>query len=95
LSKARIWRHHRPELVEFVIPGKLFMNGHDPVQQMIKHTEIDGMKKNRQDNSHWRDACHIPEDASCDSYRSNSPILNRFSSLCVFSLSHHCHVLVV
>jgi len=62
-SEARIWRHHRPELVEFVDPGMLFEEGRYPVHPMLKHTEIDSMKNIGYDNSHRRDAFHIPEDA--------------------------------
>jgi len=63
LSKARIWKHHRPELVEFVNPGILFEEGHYPVHRMFKHTEIDIMEDIGYDNSRWGDAFHIPEDA--------------------------------
>jgi hypothetical protein len=41
-NEARLRRHHRPEPTEFVIPGILFMEGHH--HEMIKYTEIDGMK---------------------------------------------------
>ena len=62
LSADRIWRHYRPELIEFVDPGMLFKEGRYPVHQMLKHTEIDGMKNIGYHNSHCRDAFHIPED---------------------------------
>jgi hypothetical protein len=62
LSEARIWRHHHPELVEFVNPGMLFKKGRYAVHQMLKHKKIDGMKNIMYDNSHRRDAFHILED---------------------------------
>jgi len=61
-SEARIWRHHRPELVAFVDPGMLFKAGCHPVHQMLKHTEIDGMKNIGYDNRLRGYALHIPED---------------------------------
>jgi len=54
---------HFADVVEFVDPGMLFEEGHYPVHQMLKHTEIDGKKNIWYDNSHRRDAFHIPEDA--------------------------------
>jgi hypothetical protein len=62
-SEARIWRHHRPELLEFVDPGMLFKEGRYTVHQMLQHTEIDSMKNIGYDNSRRRDAFHIPDDA--------------------------------
>jgi hypothetical protein len=62
-SEARIWRHHHPELVEFVDPGMLFEEGYYQVHQMLKHTELDGMKNIGYDNSRQGDSFHIPEDA--------------------------------
>jgi len=44
MSEARILRHRRGELVEFVDPGMLFEEGRYPVHQMFKHTEIHYMK---------------------------------------------------
>jgi hypothetical protein len=58
--EARIWMHHRSELVEFVGPGMLFKTGRLQVHQMLNHTEIDGMKNISFNNSRWRDAVHIP-----------------------------------
>ena len=40
----------RPELVEFVNPGMFFKEGYNPVHQMLKHTDIDGMKDIRYRN---------------------------------------------
>jgi len=45
LSKARIWRHHYPEHVEFVNPWMFFEEDHSPVHQMLMHIVIDSMKK--------------------------------------------------
>jgi len=61
-NEARIWRHHRPGLVEFICPGMLFEGGHYPVHQMLQHTHIEGMKYIGYNNNHRRDAFHIPED---------------------------------
>jgi hypothetical protein len=58
-----IWRHYQPELVEFVDSGMLFEVERDPVHQMHKHVEMDGMKNIWYDNSPRRDAFHIAEDA--------------------------------
>jgi len=63
-SEARIWRHHHPELVEFVDPGMVFEEGCYPVHQMLKHTEIDRVKIIGYNNSRQRDAFCLPEDAS-------------------------------
>ena len=79
--EARIWRHHRPELVEFVHPGMLFEEGCYPVHQMLKHTKIDGMMDIGYDNSRRSDAFHIPEDAFWGSNRSIFQILSCFTSL--------------
>ena len=62
-SKARIWRHHRPELVEFVNPGMLLEEERYPIHQMLKHTEIQGMKDIGYDDTCRGDTFHIPEDA--------------------------------
>jgi len=62
-SEARIWRHHRPELVEFVHAVKLFKEGHYPIHSMLKHTMIDGMKNIGYDNSRQGNAFHIPDNA--------------------------------
>jgi hypothetical protein len=63
-AKPIFWRHHRPEMVEFVDRGMMFEEGHYPVLQIVKHTEIDGMQNIGYDNSHRRDVFHIPEDTS-------------------------------
>jgi hypothetical protein len=63
LSESRIWRHHHPELVEFVDPGMLFKKGRYAVHQMLKHTKTDSMKNIVHDNSRRTDAFHILEDA--------------------------------
>ena len=63
LMEGRIWRNRRPELVEFVNPGMLCEEGHYPVDQMLRHSELDSMKNIGYDNSCWEDAFHIPEDA--------------------------------
>jgi hypothetical protein len=55
-SEARIWRYHSLELVEFVDPGMLFEEGRYPVDQMLKDTEIDGIKNIGYDNGRRRDA---------------------------------------
>ena len=54
--------YHYPEQVEFVDPGMLFEEGCWLVHQMLRHTEIDGMKDIGYDNSHWGDAFNIGED---------------------------------
>jgi hypothetical protein len=61
MTDARIWRYHHPELVEFVNPGT-FKEGRYPVNQILMHTEIDGMKNIRYNNSRRRNAFHIPAD---------------------------------
>jgi len=58
-SEDRIWRHHRPELVEFVDPGMLFEEGCYPFHQMPKHTKIDAMKKIEYGTHRQKDAFHI------------------------------------
>jgi hypothetical protein len=64
LSETWIWRHHCQELVDLGDPGMLLEEGHYTVLQSLKHTEIlNGIKDMRYDNSNWRDAFHIPEDA--------------------------------
>jgi hypothetical protein len=60
LYEAWIWRHHRPELVKFIDPGVLFEEGHYPVHPMLNHTKIHVVKYIRYDNSHQREAFHIP-----------------------------------
>jgi len=63
LREGRIWRHHRPELVEFVDPGMSFEEGHYPVHLMLEHTGMDGMKDIGYDHIVRSDAFHIPDDA--------------------------------
>lgn len=62
-SAAMIWRHHRPELVEFVDPGMMFEEGCDTVCQLLDHTKTHGRQDTVYDNRSWGDAFHIPEDA--------------------------------
>jgi len=62
-SEARIWRHHRPELVEYVDRGMVCKEGRYSVPQMLKYTEIAGMKIIAYHNRGRSEAFHIPEDA--------------------------------
>lgn len=76
LGKARIWRHHCPELVEFVNHGMLIEEGPYPVHRMFKHTEIGDIEYIGYGNSHQHDAIHILEDAFRNS---NFSIIQLFS----------------
>jgi len=58
-SEARIWRHHRCELVAIVDAAMLFDEGLYTVYKMLKHVEIDGIKNIRYDDSHQGNALHI------------------------------------
>jgi len=61
-NEARMWRHHHPELVEFVATVILFDEGHCPVNQTVIHTETGGMNNIGCDNSPRRDAVQLLED---------------------------------
>jgi len=61
-SETRLWRHHRPQLVEFIDPRMLFEEEHFPVHQMLEHTKIDVMKDIYYANCRRGDAFIIPED---------------------------------
>ena len=56
-----MWRHHRPELVEYIDPGMLFKEGRYPVPQMLNCTEIYGMNDLGYDNSRRADELNIRE----------------------------------
>jgi len=94
-SKARIWMHHHPVLVEFVDPGILFKEGRYPVYQMLLHTQIDSMKNIEYDNSHWWYACRIPDDSFWGSNHLILQIVSCFQSLRLISLSRKCDLLEV
>jgi len=94
-SIARIWRHHIPELVEIADPGMLFEEGRYPVHQMFRYTKIDGMKNIGYDNSRWRYAFHISDDAVWGSNCMNFQILSCFLSLRLIFLSCVYHLVEV
>jgi len=94
-SEARIWGHYRPELIESGDPGMWFKEGRYPVHRTLKHTEVEGIKNIRYDNSCRRDAFHIPDDTFRGSNRLICQILSCFPSLCLISLSREYHLLEV
>jgi len=90
-SEATIWRHHRPELVEFVDPWMMGEEGWYTVLEMLKDTNIDVMKNIGYDNSHWRDAFYIPPDTVWESNHSTLQILSCFLHPRLISLSREYH----
>jgi len=94
-SKARIWRYHHPEQVEFVDPGMLFEEIHYGTKQLITHTESDSMKIIRYGSSHWGNAYQIPEYAVWGSGHLIIETLSCFTSLLLISLSRQYHLLDV
>jgi len=95
LSKAMVWRHHRPEVVEIVNPGVLFKERHYPVHQMLKHIEIGSMQSIRYDNRCWGHSLYIPKGAF---WGSNCWIIQMLSccpSLHITSISCENHLLQV
>jgi len=87
-SKARIWRHHRPELVEPVEPAMLFGEDRYPVHQMLRHTDMEAKKDYGYDNTRQGDAFHIPEDSYIGHNHFIFPISSCFPSLQPMSPSH-------
>jgi len=93
LDVARIWRLHRPVLVEIGIPGMMFKGGYYQVLQMLNRTEIDHMKNFRYNNTWWRESFHIPEHTSGGSNSFIVQVLSRFLVLrliilnCIYHLS--------
>jgi len=79
-SEASIWRHHRPQIVEYVNPGMCIEEGHCPVDQMREYTESDDIKHIWYDKSSWGDALPIAEDTIWCSNRSIIQILRCFPS---------------
>jgi len=61
-SDGMIWRHHRPEVVEFVDPAIMSEDGQHMLHRMIKYTEIDFKMIIGYDNNHRRNAFLVPED---------------------------------
>jgi len=94
-SQARIWRHHRAELVKFFDHGMLLETGHHPVYQMLSHTKTYGMKNIGYNNHRRRDTFHIPDDLVWGSGGLIFQILSFFSSLHPISLSRDYHLLEV
>lgn len=94
-SEARIWRHYRQELFEFVDFSMLFTKGCSPELHKLTHIEIDSMNNIWYDNSDWRDVFHHLEDAFRCSNRSIFRILPCFLCLHFNPLSPEYHCLEV
>jgi hypothetical protein len=61
-SDSRIWRHNRPERVQFVDPAMLFKVRCYKVYQIVKHAEIDVLKNIQYNTSRGRESFHVSED---------------------------------
>jgi len=90
-----LWRHYCPELVEFVNSGMLFKEGQYTVYQMLKSTEIDGIRNITYNNTHRGDLYCTVDHAFVGCNHSIFQIISCFPSLNLMPLNHQYHVLEV